>query len=257
MSEFKVPTYEELLKFSEEIQGKCPEFRYAREWSLTIGAGWDHEKYQELYSLYIYSTQITLSPKDDATELKGRPLERVARYFLKNGGIVSKIDEISAPGKWQVDGQGPLEKSNIILLWGEKLSRRIGFQVYLECKNHNDPVTKGEFSDHYRRMEEHCCNFGVMVSTSGYRIGSGKGIAESVYINTMADKFHILLTINTLRLVISDRIPPLVLLRESLDLAVNDKYRNDKNVQTLYSQKICHETAKSEFTIHCQSLVKK
>ncbi len=127
------------------------------------------------------------------------------------------------------------------------LCRRIGFQLYLECKNHNKPISGDEYSSHDRRMGEHSCNIGVLISTSGYKIGKGKGIAESIYINTIRNRFHLLLTICSLRSVISEKIPPLAVLTEALGYATNDRYQNDKTLQDEYSMNYCHQVAKDEY----------
>ena len=97
-------------------------FPYGIEWTIAIGSGWDHQEYQKLYREYVRSTQIKIGPKDDRAKLKGRPLEKVAHYFLKQGGLVSEISEINEIGKWQVDGYGPANRTSILCCWGKKAS---------------------------------------------------------------------------------------------------------------------------------------
>ncbi len=217
------------------------------EWLFAIQAGWDKEEYENLYKEYVKSTQIQLNPKDNATELKGRPLENLARYFLTNGGIVNRITEITEPGKWQIDGQGPLNNNAILLCWGDELCRQFGFQLYMEAKNHKAPMTNEEFSLHYRRMEEHDCYIGVIFSTSGYKISRGQGIAESIHRNYWRKRFHLLLAFHSLQSVIVDDKAPLKILQDALGYAVNNSYSNDSSVQKLYTKSFCHEAAYTEF----------
>ena len=220
---------------------------YAVEWSCAIGSAWDDKEFEKLYSEYVRSTQIVVKPEEDATELKGRPLERITRYFLEKGGLITEIGEINEAKKWQVDGYGPVNRTSILDCWGQEKLQQIGIQVYMEAKNHSNPVEKEEFSDHYRRMDEHHCNLGVMISTSGYKIGGGKGIAESIYINSVRNKFHILLVFQSLRDVIVDNKPPMTILTKALMNACNNSYVNDIDVQTSYSKKECQLAASAEY----------
>ena len=217
------------------------------EWYFAIRSGWDNVEYERLYVEYVESTQRSLNPTDDAIELKARPMERVARYFLEKGGVVRSINEISEPQRWQVDGQGPLNNTAIAICWGEEICRKCGFQLYMEAKNHSDPVTNEEFSVHFRRMEEHDCYVGVMVSTSGYRIWRGRGIAESLHRNYYRDRFHLLLVFQSLQAVVVEGKAPLAILQEVLCFVVNNSYANDPEVQDMYSLTTCHEAARSEY----------
>lgn len=243
-------TYPNLTEFRAliaELNGNIPSGKYLLEWSLAVESGWDDKEFEELYEAYVKSTQIDIKPGDDPAELKGRPLESVGRYFLEKGGLAYDIKEISDPGKWQVDGCGPVNKTAILLCWGEDLCQRIGIQLYMEAKNHSDPVENSEFSEHYRRMEDHHCNLGVMISTSGYKIGRGKGIAESVYINSCKNRFHVLLVFQSLTAVINKQKPPLIVIQEALVHACNNTYTHDKKIQKYYSQETCQEAATTEY----------
>jgi hypothetical protein len=222
-------------------------FPYGVEWTCALGAGWDDKVYETLYREYVKSTQIKLKPQEDATKLKGRPLERISRYFLQKGGLVTEIGEINEAKKWQVDGYGPANKTSILYCWGQEKLQQVGLQVYMEAKNHLESVEKADFSDHYRRMEEHHCNLGVMISTSGYKIASGKGIAESIYINSVKNKFHILLVFQSLRDVMKLKKPPMAILTTALLYACNNSFVNDKNVQAQYSKEKCQIAAKVEY----------
>ena len=194
-----------------------------------------------------WSTQRALKKGDDPTALKGRPLEKIAQYFLAKGGVVTNIQEITEPQKWQVDGQGPLNKTAIRMCWGEDLCQQIGFQLYMEAKNHATAVTNGQFARHFQRMEDHHCNFGVLISTSGYSIARGQGIAESIHRNYWKNCFHLLLVFHSLRAVIVAEKAPLAVLQEALCFAVNNSYGNNSALQKAYAPKACHAAAKAEY----------
>jgi hypothetical protein len=240
-------TWEEYENYMRDVLAKAPSFPCAHEWSFAIGAGWDREQFKTLYSAYVKSTQIVLKPGDNPTELKGRPLERIAHYLLEQGGVVFSIKEMTEPQKWQVDGQGPLNKTALRMCWGEDLCQQIGFQLYMEAKNHSDPVTNDEFARHFQRMEEHECNFGVLVSTSGYRMARGQGIAESIHRNYWRKRFHLLLVFQSIQAVAMEKKAPLVILQEALCYAVNNSYANDSDIQRAYSPAVCHAVAKAEY----------
>lgn len=240
------PTVEEYLSFLRN-NFKEEFLPFACEWTHATLAGWADAEFEQLYRDYVQSTQIQIKPGENATELKGRPLERVARYFLEKGAVVTSIKEISEPCKWQVDGQGPLNITAVKSAWGEDISMRLGFQLYMEAKNHSEPTTSDEFSAHYRRMMEHDCRLGVFVSTSGYRIGSGLGIADSIRENYLMNRFHLLLAFSSLCEVVTEKKPPLAVLRDVLCFAANNSYANDAEVQELYSPKYCHDIAHAEF----------
>ena len=238
-------TSDEFMEFMRKNWEKIKPYRF--EWVYATLAGWDKVEFERLYNEYVKSTQITLGPGDDATELKGRPLEKISRYFLEKGGIVTGIREISEPQKWQVDGQGLLNKTAIYEVWGEDICRKIGFQLYMEAKNHSVAVTNDEFSVHVRRMVEHDCYCGVLISTSGYKIGRGKGIAESIHRQYWQNRFHLLLVFQSLREIAVDDKPPLAVLTKTLGYAVNNNYVNDAEIQRLYSAESCRKAASAEF----------
>ena len=123
----EIATVDELFEF---VHGRFREeyMPYAHEWLHATVSGWDDDEFEQLYRAYVDSTQQEINSSDDATEIKGRPLEEVARYFLRQGGVVTSIREISEHGRWQVDGQGPLNKTAIQSAWGEDICRRIGFE---------------------------------------------------------------------------------------------------------------------------------
>jgi hypothetical protein len=239
-------TWSEFTQFVATNLVGSPNFPYASEWIYAIGAGWDDVEFEKYYIDYILSTQIRISPKDNATLLKARPLEKLCHYFLKQGGIVTDIREITEPQKWQVDGQGPLNKTAIRMCFGDEICQQVGFQLYMEAKNHSSPATNEEFSQHFRRMDEHTCYLGVFVSTSGYRMQRGMGIAESIYINSIKKKFHLLLTFQSLAKVALNRMASLAVLQEVLCYAVNNSYVNDRDVQRNYCQEACSQAAKIE-----------
>jgi hypothetical protein len=96
-------------------------------------------------------------------------------------------------------------------------------------------------------MDEHHCNLGVMISTSGYKIGRGQGIAESVHLNSWKNKFHILLVFHSLMAVALEGRAPMAVLTESLMHTVNNSYANDAEVQEAYSQRACHVAIEAEY----------
>ncbi len=220
---------------------------FAREWSHAHLSSWDDVEFQKLYRDYVKSTQHKIVTGENATELKGRPLEKVARYFLERGAVVTNIREISEVSKWQVDGQGPINITAISKTWGDEISTKLGFQLYMEAKNHSNPATGDEFSAHYRRMMEHDCRLGVFVSTSGYKIKRGLGIASSIRENYLQNRFHLLLAFPSLCEVIVNKKPPLAVLKDVLCFAANNSYVNDAEIQRLYSPEYCHEVARDEF----------
>ncbi len=240
-------TWDEYVARIAILKENSKAFPYLLEWRFATGCGWDQVEFEGLYKKYVESTQINLKPEDNATELKGRPLEVLVRYFLEKGGLVSEIKEITDHGKWQVDGYGLVNKHAVLVLWGEERCLDIGMQVYLEAKNHSDPVKNEEFSVHCRRMLEHHCNLGVMVSTSGYMIGKGLGIAESIYHNSAAKRFHILLVFQSLRAVLAEGKAPMAILGKALLYAFNNLFAADKEVREAYSPEACHKAAREEY----------
>ena len=234
----------------EDLYAKATELTnngYDIYWFYAIRSGWYKPQYLHLYKAYIKSALINLSSHDDALNVKGKPLERLAFYFLKEGGIVNDIIELRAHQRWQVDGQGPLNKSSLVICVGEEWCKKAGFQLYMEAKNHKESISGDEFSSHHRRMDEHECNVGLCISTAGYRISGGKGIAESIHRNTWKSKYHLLMTIEGFYKVAEENIAPLRILQEILGYAVNDVYANDKEIQSRYSQRYCLDLAKSEY----------
>jgi hypothetical protein len=246
LSNRQFATVDEYFEFAAEHFNELY-LPFAHEWNYAVTSGWDDTEFEDLYREYVRSTQIKIGQGDDATELKARPLERIARYFLEKGGVTTEIREISEPGKWQVDGQGPINTTAIRETWGVNICQRLGFQLYMEAKNHRDPATNEDFSVHFRRMEEHDCQLGIFISTSGYRIGHGKGIADSIRENYLMGKFHLLLTFYSLREVVISHKPPLVILKETLCYAVNKSFSTDRKVQKLYTKDYCHKIAEEEY----------
>jgi len=241
------PNLTEFRDTIDEFKENITSLDYLLEWRFAAESGWDKEEFEELYRAYVESTQIKIQPSDDKTKLKGRPLELIGRYLLEKGGIAHQIVEISDPSKWQVDGCGPVHKTAIRFSFGKKICELIGLHVYLEAKNHSDPLENSEFSDHCRRMHEHHCNFGVMISTSGYRIGRGKGISESIYVHSCKEIFHALLVFQSITAVILEQKAPLFIIQEALSYACNNMYVHDKEVQYYYSQEACKKAAMLEY----------
>jgi hypothetical protein len=142
--------YATLDEFSRFIKQLGRLYLDGTNWFFAVSSGWDEAIFDQLYKEYVESTQKKIGPKDDALTLKAKPLEAVSRYLLEKGGLARRMTEILQPGKWQVDGHGPVNKDAVLTCWGETICNAVGPQVYMEAKNHTEPVEKEEFSDHYR-----------------------------------------------------------------------------------------------------------
>ena len=234
---------------SQRVSCLSESMKYAVEWEAAILFGWDHEEFNRLYVDYVKSTQATKdeNPSVSWFELKGRPLERVATFFLKHGGVVHDLEEVNAPRRWQVDGQGLLYRQGLINCFGLKETEKFGPQLYMECKNHSSTMSNTDYAQHCLRMEEHRCNIGVIFSSSGYSIGAGGGIARSITNKTVRGVFNILFTVDVFKRVIDEDKPPLFLIREAYDFAVNEKYETDSVLQDRYSKNHCHQVASEEY----------
>lgn len=235
-------TYDEYMDFLDQLS-RVKKFPYAKEWHFAREAKWDQEEYIELYKKYIFTTQRTATSEENKTESKGNPFELLARYFLKHGGIVHDIKELKSGSRWQVDGHGTLNKSNLESAWCSEMMSKIGYQLYLECKNKIDPATKQEFNDHCIRMEDNDCYLGIMASTSGFKITRGRGIAERVYTNHFKNRYNLLLTVRDFDLVIEKNMPPMKIITDALTRTTSDMYRSDPETIEQYTIKHCHKVA--------------
>ena len=242
-SEFTEPNIDELDKIIDILIKKN---NYHAEWYFAITSGWDNEEFESLYNDYVKSTQIRITPKDDATTLKGRPLEKIAWYFLKQGGVVTKIREINDHKKWQVDGQGPLRVDSMLKCFGNYCSN-FGVQLYLEAKNHKDPIENNDFGHHADRMSIHDCFFGVCISTSGYKISRGDGIAELIHFNFLKKRYHFLLSFFSIYNVLKEEMAPLSVLKNALTYAMNNQFSNDSEIQKFYSSRYNTTLAETEY----------
>ena len=222
-------------------------YGYEFEWYFAIRSGWDKVEFANIYRDYVGSTQVKIRKGDNAAEVKGVPLEKLSMYFLERGGVARNIREISAHQKWQVDGQGPLNKTALIMCFGERICKKLGFQLYMEAKNHLNPVDNNEFSSHYRRMAEHGCNLGIFFSTSGYKITRGSGIAESIHHNFLLSRFHLLLSFHSIHSAAVGEKAPLAILQDALCYAANDSFSKDVEVQGKYTKESCQRLATAEF----------
>lgn len=243
-------TVKDFDHFAKRVCNLSECMKYAVEWEAAILFGWDHDEFIRLYIDYVKSTQATKedNPGISWLDLKGRPLERVATFFLKHGGIVHDLEEVSAPKQWQVDGQGLIYRQGLFDCFGRAEAEKIGTQLYMECKNHISTISNGDYALHCLRMDEHRCNIGVIFSSSGYSIDDGTGIARSISNKAIRDGiFNVLFTVDVFKRVIDDDKPPLFLIREAYDYAVNERYESDHDLQTRYSKNFCHQIAKSEF----------
>lgn len=242
-------TIKDFEHFSTRVGSLSECMKYAVEWEAAILFGWDHDEFIRLYIDYVKSTQATKedNPGVSWLELKGRPLERLATFFLKHGGVVHDLEEVNAPRRWQVDGQGLIYRKGIIDCFGSTEAEKFGTQLYMECKNHSSTMSNGDYSTHCQRMNEHRCNIGVIFSSSGYSIGGGDGIARSITTKTIQGIFNILFTVDVFKRVIDEDKPPLFLIREAYDYAVNEKFENDVNLQNRYSESHCHQVAAEEY----------
>ncbi|MCP3941688.1 MAG: hypothetical protein GY710_09440 [Desulfobacteraceae bacterium] len=240
------PTAEEFIKYVSKFPQKH-DIKHSMERAFAITAGWKDADYSYLYRKYILSTQREIGDKGQTGKEKGDALEELARYFLKHGGFTKDIRDINASGKWQVDGQGIINKSAMQPLWGEEINNKIGYQVYLECKNHSEPMKKNDFNDHCCKMDDHECNVGIVASTSGFKITGGNGIAERVHVNIFKNKFYLLLSIRDFDLAYAKKVPPIALIIESLERTTNDLYRTDSAVEKQYTKPYCKKMAKDKY----------
>lgn len=236
------PTIGEYQDIVENIFSKFDP--YALEWSYANVAGWEDAEYEKLLTEYLKSTQLNVTKDDDATNLKGIPLEELSKYFLEKGGFAREVTELKSHGEWQIDGQGRIVKSNLLAFWQPEIIEDIGPQLFLECKNHKKTVSAPEFTQHHSRMVTLRSNLSVIVSTSGFSIGKGLGISETVFLHSYQKKYHLLLSIQDLCAVVSDNEPPISILTRALLRVTNNRYRKDEEIQKLYSETSCHEFAK-------------
>lgn len=251
-------TVKEYTQFTKRVRefGEC--LKYAIEWQAAILFGWDHDEFVRLYIAYLESTQVKCEdhPGVSMLDLKGRPLERLATFFLKHGGVVLDLKEISVIREWQVDGQGLLNRTGIINCFGATEAQNFGPQLYMESKNHVTSISNSDYSLHCNRMNEHRCNIGVIFSSSGYSIASGSGIARSVFNKTLQGVFNILFTVDVFKKIIDEDKPPLLLIREVYAYAVNEMYSSDTELQSRYSKERCHKIAKEEYSRYCSRSIK-
>jgi hypothetical protein len=85
----------------------------------------------------------------------------------------------------------------------------------------------------------------------GYSIDDGAGIARTVSKKASHGIFNILFTVDVFKRVIEEDKPPLFLVREAYDYAVNEKYEFDTDLQQRYSKNHCLETAREEYEKYC------
>lgn len=237
------PNTDELDEIFKRLEKKQ---KFTAEWYFAINSGWDDKEFEKLYLEYLESTQIKIKPTDDKTKLKGVPLEKLSHYFLKEGGVVTDIREINDYGRWQVDAQGTLNTSSMLSCFG-KNRYEFGTQLYLEAKNHSVEMTSDSFSQHFRRMGDHSCFLGIGLSTCGFKVARGQGIANSVYINSIKGMYHILLSFHSICSMINEKKPPLLVIKEALNYTLNDLYSHDKEIQNLYSSNYNNRIAKEEY----------
>lgn len=246
-------TVKEYTQFNQRVKEHSECLKYAIEWQAAVLFGWDHDEFIRLYIAYLESTQAKRDdhPGVSMLDLKGRPLERLATFFLKHGGVVLDLTEISVIREWQVDGQGLLNRTGIINCFGAAEAENFGPQLYMESKNHVTSISNTDYSLHCNRMDEHRCNTGVIFSSSGYSIQAGSGIARSVFNKTLQGTFNLLFTVDVFKQVIDEDKPPLLLIREVYAYAVNERFENDPELQVRYSQERCHKIAEEEYRRYC------
>ncbi len=240
-----IATINDYEKFIDQYGNSAGD--YAFEWSIAVKAGWKKREFDKLYNSYVISCKKGILEKQSAAKIKGDPLEDLARYYLQMGGIVHDISEINEKGVWQIDGQGTKNTTAILLCWGEELCAKIGAQLFMEAKNHKEPMKTEDFSHYYSKMTEHGCQTGVVFSTSGYSVGHGKGIAPKIYYHYLRGYIHILMSFSSIYNTAVNDIPPLIVLRLAITYATNNSYVNDREIQFEYSKKYCHLLINNEF----------
>lgn len=207
--------------------------------------GWIPEEFQNLYALYIASTQSDLSLGNNTTHVKGDPLEEVSRYFLHRGGVVRNMKPGGLPAKWTVDGIGETYPDRVLSILGREAAKKCGPQLYMEAKNHQHPMKPEHWAQHRARMGAHGCTFGVAVSTAGFAIGRGLGFADDPFHEWLSGSIHILLSVDDLRRAAAGELPWSVI-RTAFVRLTNQGYEQ-ADVQRAYSEVVCTGLARSEY----------
>lgn len=212
---------------------------------LAAMCSWDPDAYRRLYKAFIESTQVEPDDITDTTNQKGRPLERLARYLVVQGGFAVKVDDITVPGVWQVDGAGPIAVAVVTQYFHGDFVRDFGSQVYIECKNHSGAMDQTDFNEHHSRMGRHGCNCGIAVSALGFVMGNGLGMARNIHPDFRGRILHLLLAVCDLKDV-ADGAAPLTVLRASYHRAANDAYVQ-KPGWSRYTENACRNLARAEY----------
>lgn len=235
------PTVDDFEKFVETYIQNDP-YKIARK--CAILSGWDGRFYKELLVKYLKSIEVVIGANgESAKDTKGDPLENLSRYLLEKGGLSRKVEALKKNGKWEIDGYGDLIRENLYQVLGDRDTNKAGNDFILECKNYKNSIGSNEFTKYKSRMDRFEVNFGVFISTSGFSIEGGLGIAEDLYIDFKSGKIHILLTVQELCLVHIDNIPILHIIKQSISNSRFDIYTIDKEIQKKFSSKYCHEIA--------------
>lgn len=206
---------------------------------------WDPAFYAEMYKAFIASTQIKADAITDTTNQKGKPLENLARYLVVHGGFAVRVDDITVPGVWQVDGAGPIAVTVVTNYFNGDFVRDFGSQVYIECKNHSGAMDQTDFNEHHARMTRHGCNCGIALSALGFVMGNGLGMARNIHPDFRGRILHLLLAVCDLKEV-ADGAAPLTVLRASYHRAANDAYVQ-KPGWSRYTEEACRMLAKAEY----------
>jgi hypothetical protein len=244
MSDPKDPSMEEIEAIAELVM-KIGGGLEPHEALMAQRSGWNPKEFKTLYEDYIRSTQVTIKPGDDTTALKGIPLERVANYLLVRGGFASELKDGGLQQQWQVDGVGPVRTMGLQLVAGTN-ALRFGTKVYMEAKNHIEPMGGTDFGHHCSRMSDHECHCGVVVSTSGFAVTDGQGFANKIFHNFLRDTLHLLLSVRDLRRVALGEAFPLTVLREAYVRTSDEQYQRS-DVQSPYAKSRCLQDAKDEY----------
>lgn len=209
-------------------------------------SGWKQSEFERLYAAYIESTQVDLTMSgNQTTELKGNPLERVARYFLEQGGIAKRVAPGGVNGRWTVDGIGETYPDRIQWFFNDDVAKNCGAKLYMEAKNKDEVMGPEDWAQHCMRMRNHCCSFGVAFSTSGFAIGGGLGFAEEIYNEFLRGRLHLLLSVEDLKTVVNGEYPWSILKRSFIRTS-DEAYRRSE-IQKQFAAATCRAIASAEY----------
>lgn len=216
------------------------------EASFAVCSGWDPQVFRQLYTAYIDSIGVDLKKQGNrTTELKGAPLEAVARYFLERGGIAKNVLPGGIQEQWTVDGIGDTHMDRFRRILGVAACEKCGSKLYMEAKNHRASMGPEDWAQHGNRMRRHECKLGVVFSTGGYRLGRGQGYMREIFQDFSLGTVHILFSVADLARVAKAEAYPWTVFKDAYRRVSDDTYELSE-VQNAYSTQTCLQIAQSE-----------